>query len=100
MNKDILDHVAICTDSIEKSVKWYIENFKCEILYQDSTWAMLEFQNVKLASDFKDPRLIEDQELANEEARLLYVAASRTQKNLDISGCAALMEVYERYLAE
>ena len=49
MNKDILDHVAICTDSIEKSVKWYTENFKCEILYQDNTWAMLEFQNVKLA---------------------------------------------------
>ena len=25
MNKDILDHVAICTDSIEKSVQWYTE---------------------------------------------------------------------------
>ena len=49
MNKDILDHVAICTDSLEKSVQWYTENFKCEILYQDSTWAMLEFENVKLA---------------------------------------------------
>ena len=31
MNKDILDHVAICTDSIEKSVQWYTENFTFEI---------------------------------------------------------------------
>ena len=35
MKRDILDHVAICTDSIEKSVIWYTENFKCDILYQD-----------------------------------------------------------------
>ncbi|MAW09954.1 MAG: glyoxalase, partial [Candidatus Marinimicrobia bacterium] len=49
MKRDILDHVAICTDSIEKSVIWYTENFKCDILYQDETWAMLEFENVKLA---------------------------------------------------
>jgi Glyoxalase/Bleomycin resistance protein/Dioxygenase superfamily. len=49
MKKDILDHVAICTDDINKSVEWYTENFKCDILYQDSSWAMLEFDNVKLA---------------------------------------------------
>ena len=49
MKKDILDHVAICTDDIKKSVNWYTENFKCSILYQDSSWAMLEFENVKLA---------------------------------------------------
>ena len=29
MKKDILDHVAICTDDIKKSVIWYTENFKC-----------------------------------------------------------------------
>ena len=49
MKKDILDHVAICTDDIAKSVDWYIKNFQCDILYQDTTWAMLEFENVKLA---------------------------------------------------
>ena len=27
MKKDILDHVAICTDDIKKSVIWYTENF-------------------------------------------------------------------------
>ena len=31
MKKDILDHVAICTDDIKKSVNWYTENFKCSI---------------------------------------------------------------------
>ena len=41
MNKDILDHVAICTDSIEKSVQWYTENFKCEIL-RNSRFAKIE----------------------------------------------------------
>ena len=49
MKKDTLDHVAICTDDIAKSVDWYIKNFQCDILYQDTTWAMLEFENVKLA---------------------------------------------------
>ena len=44
--KDILDHVAICTDDINKSVEWYTENFKCDILYQDSSWAMLEFDTL------------------------------------------------------
>ena len=28
MKKDILDHVAICTDDIAKSVDWYIKNLK------------------------------------------------------------------------
>ena len=49
MKKDIIDHLAICTDDIAKSVIWYIDNFNCNILYQDKSWAMLEFDNVKLA---------------------------------------------------
>ena len=57
MKKDILDHVAICTDDIKKSVNWYTENFKCSILYQDSSWAMLEFENVKLALVLPDQHL-------------------------------------------
>ena len=49
MKKDIIDHLAICTDDISKSVTWYKENFSCDTLYQDDSWAMLEFQNIKLA---------------------------------------------------
>ena len=49
MKKDFIDHLALCTDDIKKSVDWYMENFHCEILYQDDSWAMLEFENIKLA---------------------------------------------------
>ena len=49
MKKDIIDHLAVCTDNITKSVAWYKDNFSCDILYQDDSWAMLEFENIKLA---------------------------------------------------
>ena len=49
MKKDFIDHLALHTDDIKKSVDWYIKNFHCEILYQDDSWAMLEFENIKLA---------------------------------------------------
>jgi len=49
MKKDIIDHLAVCTDDISKSVIWYKDNFSCDILYQDDSWAMLEFENIKLA---------------------------------------------------
>ena len=49
MEKDIIDHLALCTDDIAKSVTWYTDNFSCDILYQDKSWAILEFENVKLA---------------------------------------------------
>ena len=49
MKKDTIDHLALCTDDIAKSVTWYTDNFSCDILYQDKSWAMLEFENVKLA---------------------------------------------------
>ena len=48
MKKDIIDHLAVCTDNITKSVAWYKDNFLCGILYQDDSWAMLEFENIKL----------------------------------------------------
>ena len=47
--KDIIDHLAICTDNISQSVDWYLREFNCAVLYQDNSWAMLEFENVKLA---------------------------------------------------
>ena len=49
MKKEIIDHLALCTDDIAKSVTWYTDNFSCDILYQDESWAMLEFENIKLA---------------------------------------------------
>ena len=46
---DAIDHIAITVDSIDKAVKWYCENFKCSIAYQDETWAKIEFANISLA---------------------------------------------------
>ncbi len=46
---DQLDHVAVSVKSIVQAVDWYCTKFNCNILYQDDTWALLEFQNAKLA---------------------------------------------------
>lgn len=47
--KDIIDHLAITVKDIKNSAQYYSSNFNCKVLYQDSTWAMLEFSNVKLS---------------------------------------------------
>jgi len=46
---DVLDHVAIVVRDIKESVLWYQSKFNCSIEYEDETWAMLSFSNVKLA---------------------------------------------------
>lgn len=46
---DTLHHVAIQVQDIAESVRWYRETFRCEIAYQDETWALLKFSNTSLA---------------------------------------------------
>ncbi len=46
---DSLHHIAISVQSISEAVDWYRETFRCEVAYQDDTWAMLKFGNVSLA---------------------------------------------------
>ena len=46
---DALHHVAIEVKNIAESIDWYQSKFRCNIKYQDETWALLEFQNVDLA---------------------------------------------------
>jgi len=46
---DALDHVAVSVSDIAASVDWYRSQFHCEVDYQDETWALLRFENVKLA---------------------------------------------------
>ena len=46
---DSIHHVAISVKDIAASVDWYTMTFKCKVSYQDATWAMLEFANLKLA---------------------------------------------------
>ena len=44
-----VDHIAVESKNIPNSVKWYTENFKCEIKHQDETWALLRFENIQIA---------------------------------------------------
>jgi catechol 2,3-dioxygenase-like lactoylglutathione lyase family enzyme len=46
---DSIHHIAISVKDIAEAVKWYREHFQCKVSYQDATWAMLEFANLKLA---------------------------------------------------
>jgi hypothetical protein len=46
---DRIDHIAISVTDIANSVEWYRQRFDCKVLYQDATWAMLEFANIKMA---------------------------------------------------
>ena len=46
---DQIHHVAIAVDDIAKAVQWYVQEFRCEVSYQDDTWALLRFANVQLA---------------------------------------------------
>tara|TARA_Y100001970_G_C14230849_1_gene858533 strand:- start:1973 stop:2278 length:306 start_codon:yes stop_codon:yes gene_type:complete len=46
---DKIDHVAIQTENIDKSVEWFLNKFKCNVKYQDESWAMIEFENMKIA---------------------------------------------------
>jgi catechol 2,3-dioxygenase-like lactoylglutathione lyase family enzyme len=44
-----LHHVAINVSNIKKSVEWYVKNMHATVEYEDDTWAMLCFGDVKMA---------------------------------------------------
>jgi len=46
---DRLDHAALRVKDVGEAVAWYTKRFRCEVEYQDATWAMLAFENVRLA---------------------------------------------------
>jgi extradiol dioxygenase family protein len=46
---DSIHHVAVPVQNIQSAVEWYTKTFQCRVSYQDDTWAMLEFANLKLA---------------------------------------------------
>lgn len=49
MALDSLHHVAVAVKDIAQAVDWYTKTFRCMVNYQDTTWAMLEFENLKVA---------------------------------------------------
>ena len=48
-NLDRLDHVAVVVPDIAAAVDWYTSNMKCQVKYQDDTWALLKFANTGIA---------------------------------------------------
>ena len=46
---DAIDHVAVPVREIAPAVDWYRKTFKCEVGYQDDSWARLRFANMSLA---------------------------------------------------
>ena len=52
--KKSIDHIAIQVDNVQDSAYWYEEQYDCSIEYCDSTWALLQFENIKLALVTKD----------------------------------------------
>jgi catechol 2,3-dioxygenase-like lactoylglutathione lyase family enzyme len=46
---DAVDHVALSVADIGQAVEWYTARFKCRVQYRDDTWAMLVFDNLRLA---------------------------------------------------
>jgi catechol 2,3-dioxygenase-like lactoylglutathione lyase family enzyme len=43
------DHVAVPSNDVAASVRWYREQFGATVLYEDKTWAFLQLGGVKLA---------------------------------------------------
>jgi catechol 2,3-dioxygenase-like lactoylglutathione lyase family enzyme len=46
---DTMDHVAVTVANIGETVDWYRQHFQCKVAYQDETWALVEFANIRLA---------------------------------------------------
>ena len=48
-NMERIDHIALVVTNIKKGVQWYTQNRDCKVKYEDDTWALLEYDNIKLA---------------------------------------------------
>jgi catechol 2,3-dioxygenase-like lactoylglutathione lyase family enzyme len=46
---DSMDHIAIEVHDVKAAVAWYAGRFQCRVDYQDDTWALLSFANIRLA---------------------------------------------------
>lgn len=44
-----IHHTAICVDDIARAIDWYCEKLSFEIEYQDDSWALLSFENSRVA---------------------------------------------------
>jgi len=82
---DTVDHVAISVGDVKSTVEWYIKNFSCKVSYQDETWALLEFANIRVAfvlpqqhpphfALLRDPSLFGEPKTHRDGTRSVYVS--------------------------
>tara|TARA_Y100000588_G_scaffold245178_1_gene259467 strand:+ start:9893 stop:10123 length:231 start_codon:yes stop_codon:yes gene_type:complete len=45
------DHVAVQVSDVSNALVYYAERFECEVTYQDTTWALIKFENIKYHRD-------------------------------------------------
>ena len=46
---DTLHHVAVTVTDIQRTLDWYTQKFRCNVKYQDASWALVQFANISLA---------------------------------------------------
>ena len=46
---DAVDHVALTGGNLAEALAWYTGRLRCSVVYQDDSWALLEFANLRLA---------------------------------------------------
>jgi|TARA_B100001123_G_C14920669_1_gene871634 catechol 2,3-dioxygenase-like lactoylglutathione lyase family enzyme len=44
-----VDHIAIQTKDVKSTINWYLDNFECEVISEDKSWALLKFENINIA---------------------------------------------------
>ena len=44
-----IDHIALVVEEPTLAAKWYEFNFNAELIYSDDSWALVGFENIKLA---------------------------------------------------
>ena len=76
-----MDHVAVPTHDVAGSVRFYVEEFGAQVLYQDETWAFLRLGQGKLA--LVTPAQHPPHVALRVDEETLQEAASRAGKSID-----------------
>lgn len=46
---DTIHHIAVQVKNIKETSEWYKTQYDVKVVYEDETWALLQFSNVALA---------------------------------------------------
>ena len=77
-----MDHVALPAPDIAVSVRFYVENFGAQVLYQDETWAFLRVGQGKLA--LVTPSQHPTHVALRVDGKTLEIMAANVNKEVDV----------------